>query len=487
MPYLILVTSRRHVAQLRGKSVYVVSQVALVPLASQHEAQAAIHAEHAGKHQTDESLSESDAEHDSEDLALDLEGLEIGLGTTGNTEDGTIDPLVQVTEGRAEKTEARPATSIAEDVIGRRGQYGRFAERWFSKEGWGLDRQRMQGLRLDEEARATVIERRVSVAEGGLDGTEIVSNSGTGQDRAAIPIDRANAQAMLPKLLRTTKMLFGLSESFYFSYDCDITRRLGSEIRNTELSLHKMVDPLVRSPEFSMFSTMLTLWQYFWNRHLASSFMAAGHSAFILPIMQGFVGQCTFSAIVSSKSFHGLARSKTESGEMIKTHDSSATNRDLQTAATRRDLLVTLISRRQTKRAGLRYLRRGIDEEGYCANTVETEQILSDPLWSPLTCTYSFTQTRGSIPLFFVQSPYSFKPAPVLQQSYETNHEAFKRHFSSMVKKYGCIQVASLIDKMGGEGSIGQEYEKHVHNTNDEGGIEGRKIDFEWFAFHEQW
>jgi len=38
------------------------------------------------------------------------------------------------------------SSSIAEDVIGKKGVYGRFAERWFSKRGWQVDRNRLQGL-----------------------------------------------------------------------------------------------------------------------------------------------------------------------------------------------------------------------------------------------------------------------------------------------------------------------------------------------------
>jgi hypothetical protein len=71
--------------------------------------------------------------------------------------------------------------------------------------------------------------------------------------------------------------------------------------------------------------------------------------------------------------------------------------------------LLTLISRRSVYRAGLRYLRRGVDGEGYVANSVETEQVLSPTSWAPERDEklYSFVQYRGSIPVFFSQSPYS--------------------------------------------------------------------------------
>lgn len=50
---------------------------------------------------------------------------------------------------------------------------------------------------------------------------------------------------LLPKFLRTTRMLLD-SRSFFFSYDLDITRRLGNQnTKSSELPLHKSVDPLV--------------------------------------------------------------------------------------------------------------------------------------------------------------------------------------------------------------------------------------------------
>jgi len=58
-----------------------------------------------------------------------------------------------------------------------------------------------------------------------------------------------------------------------------------------------------------------------------------------------------------------------------------------------------LISRRHRKRVGLRYTRRGADQQGNTANYVETEQILV----SNSKAVSSFVQTRGSIPILWKQ------------------------------------------------------------------------------------
>lgn len=192
--------------------------------------------------------------------------------------------------------------------------------------------------------------------------------------------------------------------------------------------------------------------------------------------MQGFVGQRVFSIDAESTD---PASKISEGKEGIQ--DVLQTQKDNVGPSS---FLITLISRRTVMRPGLRYLRRGVDDQGHTANSVETEQILSRPSWPETEKVYSFTQIRGSIPLFFSQSPYAFKPVPVLQQSFETNHRAFKLHFSNIVNRYGAVQAALLVDKAGGEASIGEEYEKQTKHLNEEGGISGTSIDFEWFDFH---
>ena len=215
-------------------------------------------------------------------------------------------------------------------------------------------------------------------------------------------------------------------------------------------------------------------WQYFWNQHLISPFMENNDHAYVLPIMQGFVGQRSFE-IASNDSHQVISKPVEDIKDVVETQ------KQPEAAST---FLLTLISRRSVKRPGLRYLRRGVDEDGHAANSVETEQILSRASWSPKDKIYSFTQIRGSIPLFFSQSPYAFKPVPVLQHSFSTNHEAFRRHFSNVASRYGAIQIALLVDKHGGEAEIGRHYEEHTKQLVAGGGTTGIKPGFEWFDFH---
>jgi hypothetical protein len=220
----------------------------------------------------------------------------------------------------------------------------------------------------------------------------------------------------------------------------------------------------------------------------------------VLPVIQGFVGQRPFTIKVSDigsnsavidpsatpddiqlQSWHEKQQQELETGPQNITDaagpkPSSGTN-----------FLLTLVSRRSVKRAGLRYLRRGTDDEGCTANSVETEQILSSPSWNTSNDRlFSYTQFRGSIPLFFSQSPYSLKPQVSTWGTFETNAQAFKRHFVDLSLRYGDVYCDSLVDRHGTEAKIGELYEKHAKALNENGGLDGKgkQLGFEWFDFH---
>ena len=192
--------------------------------------------------------------------------------------------------------------------------------------------------------------------------------------------------------------------------------------------------------------------------------------------MQGFVGQRAFTIKNTSENpSQNVSHAEEDPKNVIELQNSEKEDNGF---------LITLISRRSVLRPGLRYLRRGVDDDGHTANSVETEQMLSRASWASSEKVYSFTQIRGSIPLFFSQSPYSFKPVPVLHHSSETNHVAFKRHFSNIQSKYGLIQIVLLVDKHGGEVGIGQQYEKHAQQLNEETESGDRKLSMIWWDYH---
>ena len=146
----------------------------------------------------------------------------------------------------------RSTSNVVEDVISKKGQYGRFAERWFSRKGWSTDKRRAQGMSTADEDKPPLVgaaedalakdSREVAVdkrpANMDVSGQTSVLES---REKPQLGSREANtANALVPKLLRTTRMLLS-SRSFFYSYDLDITRRLGGEItKNPEIPLRSV-------------------------------------------------------------------------------------------------------------------------------------------------------------------------------------------------------------------------------------------------------
>jgi hypothetical protein len=368
-------------------------------------------------------------------------------------------------------------SSVAEDVMKKKGSYGRFAQKWFSRKGWAVDQRRL-GMTGSESSIGTPNGNETAKAE--TESQDIVSSDNLKSNDTTIRDQKVSdvAANLLPKLLRTTQILFGSSRSFFFSYDYDITRSLmNRRPANNELPLHTQVDPT-----------------FFWNRHIIQPFIDAGQTSLIMPLMQGFVGQRSFEMDSDPpKPIIGLDGDAKSSMELVdmsagrdqpEAADDSESLKSTETSKPLKSFLLTLISRRSIQRAGLRYLRRGIDEEGGAANTVETEQVLSDASWTPSNKIYSFVQIRGSVPIYFSQSPYSFKPVPQLQHSEEMNYRAFVKHFKKLSDMYGNVQIASLVEKHGNEAIVGESYEKYLKRYNESKNKEETPVGFEWFDFH---
>ena len=454
--YLVSITRRQQVAQIRGLPIYVVTEVALTPCSSQQDASEAVA-------RTALALSTRSSDESGDESSEEDEILPGGGGD--DVGDVGIEPGADVEWSTSATPNTTARSSVAEDVISRRGSYGRFAQRWFSKSGWTLDQKRNMGLSTEQ-------------VEPGSAGDKKGQAKGVPKT-FPLPSTAANDEAalsLLPKLLRTTQIFFGSSRTFYFSYDYDITRSLSNpKVPATSLvPLHAHVDPI-----------------YFWNRHIMQPFVNAGVDAVALPIMQGFVGQQSFT-VDSNPPQEDVAKDSVELSNFPSSRGGSAPgspppeHTTLDARPTEKKFDITVISRRSTKRAGLRYLRRGIDEDGNVANCVESEQILSpaDATWDPAARVYSFVQIRGSFPLFFTQTPYSLKPAPVLQHSKDSNFAALKKHFEGLGRKYGKLQIVNLVEKHGVEAPIGRLYEENVARLDEEAGSETEKVAYEWFDFH---
>ncbi|KAI8873490.1 DNase I-like protein, partial [Ramicandelaber brevisporus] len=183
--------------------------------------------------------------------------------------------------------------------------------------------------------------------------------------------------------------------TFYFAPGSDLTR-------NTQQ--RKLTSP----PDYNS--------RFMWNGYLLAplleydsllaprdqhAYRAAG---FMVPLIQGFVGS-------TSIPYNGSS------------------------------LSIAVISRISGNRTGARFLTRGIDDDGNVANEVETETI----------CTvgsmcFTYTQLRGSVPLFWEQSgPQMGAHKVYFPRPPEASAVAFQRHMGDLLKRYKRVHVVDLL------------------------------------------
>ncbi|XP_017081971.2 phosphatidylinositide phosphatase SAC2 isoform X3 [Drosophila eugracilis] len=213
--------------------------------------------------------------------------------------------------------------------------------------------------------------------------------------------------------------IFDETDSFYFSFDCDITN-------NLQRHEAKLEDNQSQPDE-----------RFFWNMHMIRDLINLNDKTWILPIIQGFMQ--VENCVIGNECF-----------------------------------TLALVSRRSRHRAGTRYKRRGVDEKGNCANYVETEQILSFRHHQ-----LSFTQVRGSVPIYWSQPGYKYRPPPRLDRGVAETQQAFELHFTKELETYGRVCIVNLVEQSGKEKTIGDAYADHVIKFNNE------RMIYVTFDFHD--
>lgn len=112
-------------------------------------------------------------------------------------------------------------------------------------------------------------------------------------------------------------------------------------------------------------------------------------------------------------------------------------------------IYITILARRSRRYCGTRFLKRGLNLDGDCANEVETEQIVHDGSVSNFTQGFytSFVQLRGSLPDRWSQDATKIVPKPTITQDIvDPYHVATAKHFNDLLKRYGTpIVVLNLI------------------------------------------
>ena len=169
--------------------------------------------------------------------------------------------------------------------------------------------------------------------------------------------------------------------------------------------------------------------KYFFNKNLYKKFLDPStntpiDSCFIVPITCGYFG--TFSHEIDGET-----------------------------------LYFALISRRSQNHCGTRYNTRGINDDGHVANFCESEQIIiyKNNL-------LSFSQLRGSVPVFFQQ--IGLRAATDITRNRNLTIEAFSKHLAEMREDYNLIYFIDLLNqKKKGEALIIANFEKQIKFRKD--------------------
>ncbi|RPD80946.1 inositol polyphosphate phosphatase [Lentinus tigrinus ALCF2SS1-7] len=179
--------------------------------------------------------------------------------------------------------------------------------------------------------------------------------------------------------------------------------------------------------------------RFVWNEFIAKSLLdfrarldaheraELDQCQFIVLAIQGYVGVCTLA----------LPAPPTNGTPIIAT--------------------ISLISRLGWKRSGTRFNTRGVDDDGNCANFVETETIFS----TDQHC-YSYVQVRGSVPLFWEQQGLQTFGQRIQITRPQGSQPAFDRHFAGLVEEYGAVHAINLLGTKENETILTAAYTRHM-------------------------
>ncbi|KAG1678103.1 Phosphatidylinositide phosphatase SAC2 [Nymphon striatum] len=259
------------------------------------------------------------------------------------------------------------------------------------------------------------------------------------------------------------------TDSFYYSVTGDLTNSIQRQYQQKQKDTEGKYIPL---------------WQriddrFFWNKEMLQDLMKPGNQAYdywILPLIQGYVQiqsenqAYDYWILPLIQGYVQIQRCHLDNVNV----EANAEKKTKSDEKKQHSFKMIIISRRSRFRAGTRYKRRGVDDDGKCANYVETEQIFE---YAPHIV--SFIQVRGSVPVYWSQPGYKYRPPPRLDRGDEESMAAFEKHFSEELSIYGTETVINLVEQLGREKVIADAYLLHILKYN------SPKMIYVSFDFHE--
>lgn len=242
------------------------------------------------------------------------------------------------------------------------------------------------------------------------------------------------------KLMSTFQNL-DLTKTFYFSYTYDITNTLQTNIMREKLKAVNRSDISIPTgiPNYNE--------MFMWNNFLLLPLFNSLNTVYdwFQCVIHGFIDQVNVSLLGKS-------------------------------------IYITMIARRSHHFAGARFLKRGVNTQGYVANEVETEQIVTDMILTPFHKSgqgffdsdryTSFVQHRGSIPLYWIQEASNLTAKPPIEINVvDPYFSPAALHFDRLFQRYGggTIQVLNLIktkEKTPRETKLLKEFEQCINYLN---------------------
>ncbi|CAD5209770.1 unnamed protein product [Bursaphelenchus xylophilus] len=122
---------------------------------------------------------------------------------------------------------------------------------------------------------------------------------------------------------------------------------------------------------------------------------------------------------------------------------------------------VAIISRLSHERVGTRFNTRGVDERGFVANFVESEQIVTFAEKE-----VSFLQIRGSVPLFWEQPGINVGSHKVKLRCLESSLIALNKHYDMLTQRYRSIITINLLGHKEGEKLLSETYQHTYKKSN---------------------
>lgn len=219
--HLIVITRREHIASIRGKAIYAVREVAIIPLTSEVEARKAIDDARARLKKAGGVADGGDEDADDDDG---------DTASVASVEDGADGKQPGETEAKTAPVEK--STTSARDA-GSKG-YGGFAKRWFTRNN---SKQAVNDSRGAKEEVSSPGQESEDVSPAGQGDMPATTNASESKSDGAEKDDRERGPqteaskgkttitSLTPRILRTAKLYFSTT-GFFFSYDHDLSGSL---------------------------------------------------------------------------------------------------------------------------------------------------------------------------------------------------------------------------------------------------------------------